>query len=396
MKFWFVIININYRLMVTPEVEKLILNYLSSNATAQELDDLSDWILVEGNDKLFEEYVQLHLEIITAMNGPDTDRIKKSLLKKIEKDRSKRIFWHSMKYAALILVLIGIGYFYQQVPPEKDGCGRLMPSDETISIMLENGRMETLELQGSKKLMDTEGNVIAVQDNSTLRYTGVSSSAKIAYNTLNVPYGKRFDIALADGTRIFLNSGTSLRFPVSFKDVDIRKVYLTGEAYFNVSKDMEHPFVVSADKMDIAVLGTQFNVSHYPEDTSVNTVLVEGSVALHLNNGVGSSLEPTVLEPGLKGEWCVECSEISVENVDTRLYTAWLQGKLVFRNKSFMQIREALQRKYNVSITNTNSRLDEQLYDATFDIETIEEVLESFKRSFDINYTIVDNKIIIQ
>ncbi len=381
--------------MERSEVEKLILKYLSNNATAQELDELSEWILIDGNEELFEEYVQLHLKILTGMNGPDTDEIKKNVLKKINRDRSRQIFVQTMKYAALVLMLIGFGYYYQQDSVEKNGCIPLKPKDDIVSIMLDNGKVVTLNLQGNKELRDSEGSLIAVQNNGTLRYTGHKTTSKISYNTLNVPYGKRFDVVLADDTHIFLNSGTSLRFPVSFKDADERRVHLMGEAFFDVAKDEIHPFVVSADEMDIAVLGTQFNVSHYPEDNSINTVLVEGAVALHLNGKNKQDSEPTMLKPGSKGEWCVECSEISVENVDTSLYTAWLEGKLVFRNKPFKQIREALQRKYNVSITNANSLLEEQLFDATFDIETIGQVLESFNKSFEIDYKIENNKVII-
>ena len=85
-----------------------------------------------------------------------------------------------------------------------------------------------------------------------------------------------------------------------------------------------------------------------------------------------------------------------MSNVDTGLYTAWVKGKLVFRNTSFKQIREALQRHYNVNIINNNSHLEEQLFDATFDIETIDEVLESFNKSWAIDYTIMDNEVIIK
>jgi ferric-dicitrate binding protein FerR (iron transport regulator) len=109
-----------------------------------------------------------------------------------------------------------------------------------------------------------------------------------------------------------------------------------------------------------------------------------------------SNLESVLLTPGHKAEWHRTSNEISLSNVDTSLYTAWLRGKLIFRNTPFKQIREALQRHYNVVIHNTNSQLEEQLFDATFDIETIDQVLESFSKSWTIDYTIVDNEIIIK
>ena len=152
---------------------------------------------------------------------------------------------------------------------------------------------------------------------------------------------------------------------------------------------------MNTSAIDIQVLGTKFNVSNYPEDNNVNTVLVEGAVKLQRTEKKYYNLESVMLEPGHKGEWNKANDEITVLNVDTSLYTAWLGGKLVFRNTSFKQIREALQRHYNVKINNKNSQLEEQLFDATFDIETIDQVLETFNKSWSIDYAIINNEVII-
>mgnify|MGYP003663535376 FL=1 len=256
--------------------------------------------------------------------------------------------------------------------------------------------METLKTDGNREVKDEEGNIIGTQNNTQLSYTAKAEDQKLIYNTLNVPYGKKFDVVLSDGTHVYLNSGTSLRFPVAFIKGASRKVFLTGEAYFDVKEDKKHPFVVNANEIDIQVLGTKFNVSHYPEDANINTVLVEGAVELLRTEEGTSDLESVKLKPGNKAEWHKNSNEISVSNVDTGLYTAWVKGKLVFRNTSFKQIREALQRHYNVNIINNNSHLEEQLFDATFDIETIDEVLESFNKSWAIDYTILDNEVIIK
>src|SRR5690606_13107473 len=102
--------------MTRSEEEGLILKYLSNQATAKELDILSDWILVEGNVAIFEEYIQLHLEIITSMNGPDTDKIKHTLLRKIKKDKIRRNLKGFMKYAAIALLVFSLGYYIKQEP----------------------------------------------------------------------------------------------------------------------------------------------------------------------------------------------------------------------------------------------------------------------------------------
>lgn len=381
--------------MTGSEEEKIILKYLSNNATAKELDTLSDWILEEGNTKIFQEYIQLHFEIITSMNGPDSDKIKQKLLQKIKRDKIRRNFTGFMKYAAIGLLLFSLGLFLLQKGSLGDESDVLIPKEEAITIMLGNGRIETLRANENRNVRDEDGNIIGTQKNSQLNYAGKAETQKLIYNTLNVPYGKKFDVVLSDGTHVYLNSGSSLRYPISFIRGTSRQVFLTGEAYFDVTEDKNHPFVVHTNAIDIQVLGTKFNVSNYPEDDNINTVLVEGIVKLKRIEKKSSDLESVKLEPGHKGEWHKNNNKITISNVDTGLYTAWVKGKLVFRNTSFKQIREALQRHYNVKINNRNSQLEEQLFDATFDIETIDQVLESFNKSWAIDYTIINNEVII-
>ncbi|SHJ81154.1 FecR family protein [Arenibacter nanhaiticus] len=381
--------------MANPEMEPLIIKYLSNTATAKELDLLSDWILLKGNQEVLDVYVKSHLEIMTTINEPDTDRIKDNLLRKIKRDKKIRRLSAVMKYAAVVVMLLSLGYYLQlQVFTKSEG--NLEPKDEFITITLENGAIETLSPVENKTVKDANGNIIGTQDKSKLVYSNTSKTEKLVYNTLKVPYGKQFDLILSDGTHVFLNSGTSLRYPVAFVKGRERSVFLTGEAFFEVAEDKEHPFIVNANDMEVKVLGTKFNVSHYPEDPNIQTVLVEGSVSLQLKNSENSHFGPTILAPGHKGEWRKNENGISVENVDTNLYTAWVQGKLVFRNTSFKAIRKALERRYNVTILNKNPALDDQVFDATFDIETIEEVLESFSKSYDIAYIIKNNEVIIK
>lgn len=376
-------------------MENVILKYLSKQATALELDSLSDWILIEGNERIFDEYVQLYLEIITLMNGPDIDKIKNDLLRGIKRDKYRKSIWQAMKYAAIGVLFLTLGNFYQQGRFSKSGPSGLVPKEESITITLDNGTIETLGIDENKEVRDADGNIIGTHNKSKLVYTGASKGKEIAYNTLNVPYGKQFDVVLSDGTRVFLNSGTSLRYPVTFAKGKDRTVFLSGEAYFEVAKDGEHRFVVDANEIQIEVLGTKFNVSRYPEDSNINTVLVEGSVELQVKGNDAARSVPTLLRPGYKAEWHKEEVGIMVQNVDTELYTAWMQGKLVFRNTRFKEIRKILERRYSVTIINKDPVLDEQLYDATFDIETIDQVLESFSKSYDIEYIIENNEVII-
>ncbi|MCG8318534.1 MAG: FecR domain-containing protein [Cytophagales bacterium] len=380
------------------EIENIIHKYLLKEASSENLDLLSNWILEEGNETIFENLVKSHLEITMAMNKPNTDKIKKELFKSIKRDKKRRVVNTVMKYAAVVTILLSLGYLYNlQDQIDYTEQNRLVPKEEPVTITLDDGSVKELTPTENKKIRKADGTLIGSQDHSKLTYSKTAKTEELVYNTLNVPYGKRFDVVLSDGTHIFLNSGTTLRYPVAFVRKEHRTVFLNGEAYFDVAKDAEHPFVVNTNGLDIKVLGTKFNVSHYAEDKGINTVLVEGSVELHKNDEPhGKDRNPLLLKPGFMARWDRVGNEIEVENVNTRLYTAWIEGKLVFRNTSFRRIRQTLERKYNVTIENRNKELEEQLFDATFDIETIDKVLESFSKSFAIDYSIIDNEVIIE
>jgi transmembrane sensor len=213
---------------------------------------------------------------------------------------------------------------------------------------------------------------------------------------LTVPFGKRFALLLSDGTKVHLNAGTSLKYPVKFLKGKERKVFLEkGEAYFDVAKDAKHPFVVNNDKINVRVLGTQFNMSSYPEDANITTVLVEGSVSLYASELEYDANKATLLESGFKADWNKSTTSFKVDKADVEIYTAWIDGKIILKHMTFNSIIRKLERHYNVEITNNNKALGEDFITATFDIETIEQVFEVINEIHSIDYKINKNKIII-
>ncbi len=387
--------------MISTKIENIIVKYLTGEASAPDLDFLSQWIRKPENQQIFDDYVRIYFETNALMGKPDVGEIKEILLKKIKKDKNpflRQEVLKVFKYAAAVLLLIGLGYFFREVNfnsvndtlPSKT----LMTKDEAVTIELFDGTFQELDIKGSTEIKDANGNLIAKQEGAKLLHNDQTNSDRILFNVLNVPDGKRFDIELSDGSHVYMNSGSKLRYPIKFLDESPREVYLEGEAFFEVAHNETNPFTVHADEMEIRVLGTKFNVNDYPEKTSIQTVLVEGSVAL--NNRIDAKNDGLVLRPGQMGEWTKNSGELSSQTVDLSVHTAWMQGKLIFRNTTFRNIRFALTRHYNVSIKNENTALEDQRFDATFDIETIEEVLESFSSSYEIQYEIINNEILIK
>ncbi|WP_431243682.1 FecR family protein [Flavobacterium sp. P21] len=218
----------------------------------------------------------------------------------------------------------------------------------------------------------------------------------MVYNTIKIPYGKKFRLQLSDGTFVHLNSGTTLKYPIKFIAGENRQVFLDGEAFFDVAKDKKHPFIVNVDNLNVRVLGTHFNVSNYPEDTSTDVVLVEGSVGMYQPNEEFDALKNTILKPGFKGTFNKENTKISTKPVITDIYTSWINGGLTFRNMTFKNIITKLERRYNVTIVNKNEKLANEKFNASFKEESIENVMSYFNDIHGINYTIKGNQILIK
>jgi ferric-dicitrate binding protein FerR (iron transport regulator) len=189
-----------------------------------------------------------------------------------------------------------------------------------------------------------------------------------------------------------LNAGSSLKYPIKFLKEGKREVFLVGEVYLDVVKDANRPFTVNAsDNLDIEVYGTQFNVSNFPEDETTEVVLVEGSVGMH----VAENDKTLILEPGFKGSYNRQQKNITTKPVITDIYTSWINGGLVFRQISLENILKKLERHYNVTITNNNVEYSQKQFNANFGNEPIETVLNYFKNTYGIDYTINANQIII-
>lgn len=388
--------------MKPEEIEIIIVKYFSQSANMDDLDILNKWIESPENQSVFLEYVKTHFAITLAMNEPDIKTIRKVLLEEIRKEKKKVYKYRlraAMKYAAIAIMFLGIGVLLQKnLFCENSVKEIIVPKKDDITLKLDNGNVKIISADGTSKVYDANGKVIGTQNGKELVYTGNETASKLVYNTLSIPNGKRFNITLSDGTVVHMNAGSSMTYPVQFIKNKNRKIFLTGEAYFEVAHDKKHPFIVNADKLDVQVYGTKFNVSNYPEDDATDVVLVEGSVSLSQSGLPQKSKNEVFLTPGYKATFAKEDKTISNEKVNTSLYTSWMNGNLVFRNESFENIIKKLERHYNVTIINNNTTLAHETFNATIetDHESIEQVFNYFKKVYEIEYTVINNKIIIR
>ena len=297
-----------------------------------------------------------------------------------------------LKYAAILIVAIGsgIGIWNHNQPIAE----QLRPED-AITLRLDNGEIKVISTEDLQTLVNSKGGIVGKQKGGQLDYSVSNEANELAYNELKVPYGKRFTVILSDSTIVKLNAGSSLKYPVKFFDGQNRQVFLTGEGYFDVHKDKDHPFIVTSDDRDVRVLGTKFNISAYSEDREIKTVLVEGSVSVYDSKQGYDEKTAKLLEPGYKAEWDKFYKKLVFEKVDTDLYTGWIDGKLVIKKMMFKNIVKKLERQYNVRIQSNYPKLDNQIFTATFDVETLPEVLKTFNEETPFEFQINGDHVTI-
>ncbi|MCK0146213.1 FecR domain-containing protein [Arenibacter sp. F26102] len=269
------------------------------------------------------------------------------------------------------------------------------PIDNTpqITLQLQDGTIKVLDDTSSNVVANANGNVVVRQEQNVLHYEDKNEDTKkLEYNELAVPYGKKFELLLSDGTHVFLNSGSKLRYPVNFLKDTPRDVYLDGEAYFSVEKDKARPFTVMTHDMNTRVHGTEFNVSSYKNENNTSTVLIEGSVDVTMVNGDRAG-EHIMIQPGERAVY--ENNVIDVAEVNVEKYISWKDGKLLFEDDPFYLMVKELERHFNVEIDNRYEALNGKKFTGTFGKESLDQILQICQEHTAFSYSVEGSKITI-
>lgn len=372
-------------------IKIIIRQYLQNTISEEDLDHLKDWISKENNQKYFREFIHSYYknkvyDIKKAFKLFEDATFDKEVAMKYKSLRAT-----ILKYAAVFIGLIALGYsvfyFNQNTALE-------LPENQ-VTLEVEGSGVKVLDTSVIKNLTGKHGEVLAKQNKNTLDYQGLGTEdGEIVFNVLRVPYGKTFQVLLPDQTHVFLNAGSSLRYPNKFQKGGKREVFLQGEGYFKVSKNKNSPFIVRANEMTIEVYGTEFNISSYTDDLFTEVVLIEGSVGVKDNSGQPNFKPNVMLRPHEMASK-TNGAEISIEQVNISEHISWIDGTLFFKNESFGSVVKKLQRHYNVVVTNNYKALEEKKFTGRFDIETVEQILRTFQKTNNFNYIITKNNIII-
>ena len=336
-------------------IARLIAKYLSEEISEEEQVELIRWRNESaGNERLFleicrEENIKRNMQKRQAFS---TEAGWVGVQKKIQHHRFRYRLLNVCKYAAIFILPLAIATAVLY----KSGNGhdaisqvteQILPGSKKAVLILDNGETIDLKSTSGVELKEKDGTIIQV-DSTALNYqqTPDRKSDKLAYNKVNVPRGGEYQLTLSDGSKVQLNSMSSIRFPVQFAK-DCRLVELEGEAYFEVSKTGQ-PFIVKTKGMNIEVLGTTFNISAYANE-EYQTTLVNGSVRVQTEDGSNRILKPSeqaCVTPG--------SNQINVRNVDTAFYTSWIHGKINFKDQRLEDIMKTLARWYDMEVIYEN------------------------------------------
>jgi len=341
-------------------IARLIARYLSDEIGEEEQAELTRWRNESSeNERLFQEICKEE-NIKQNMQKRQTFHVAdgwEGVQRKIQRHRFRHLILNICKYAAIFIFPVAIAtvaiYKSGNAPqPLSQVAEQIVPGSKKAVLILDNGEAIDLKSTSGVELKEKDGTVIQV-DSTALNYqqAPARTSEKLAYNKVNVPRGGEYQLTLSDGSKVQLNSMSSIRFPVQFAQA-CRLVELEGEAYFEVSKTGQ-PFIVQTKGMKIEVLGTTFNISAYANE-EYQTTLVSGSVKVQTENGSNRILKPSeqaCITPG--------SNQINVRNVDTAFYTSWIHGKINFKDQRLDDIMKTLARWYDMDVVYENEATKE-------------------------------------
>lgn len=376
------------------EPAELIVKYFKGELNTVEKQELEAWLAAdEQNRVLLESFrdqqqladdmaffdaidVTADWEAVAVRAGYDTNTQPK---------RRRIVLWTAA--AASILLVTGLLTFRKETPPAPLVAAKvsdIQPGSNKAVLQLANG--QTVTLGQADTTLDADGAKIKQQQGALLYKGKEEAAAAVQYNTLSTPRGGQFQLVLADGTAVWLNASSSIRFPTRFEGKE-RIVELTGEGYFEVAKDQHKPFRVKVNGMEIAVLGTHFNVMAYQGVTK--TTLAEGSVKIQL-----ADKRSWLLKPGQQGT-VKENQEVNIAATDVEKALAWKNGLFYFKDDEIKDIVAQLARWYDVDIQLKGTIPAKQISGNIRRQATLSQVLEMLNYVSGAKYTLDQKKVTV-
>lgn len=377
------------------------------NASLDETGEkqLHEWLNADPEHRqAFEAYLRMHHRLqaprIKAQINQDKAwaLVKKQLRHTPKRPLIKRpVFQYAA--AAIVLVLLASG-FYRLLLQEKTSPGQGSSYEQLVAtrgnkarLELSSGQVLELSQMHLQTIKETDGTQIRIDTAGFLHYrqgrTPVYGANVPVRNTLSIPRTGKYRVILADSTVVWLNSATTLDYPVAFSG-NTRKVSLQGEAYFNIAPDKAKPFIVETPGMQIKATGTAFNVKAYEDDPQIAATLVEGGIK------VVTGERETTVKPGYQATFARNAHKLTVREVNTSYYTSWIQGVFRFNNTRLQAIAKSLHRWYNIPVRFTDTIAPEMRFTGVIEKhEPIEKLFTIMEATNKVTITLQEDQILI-
>lgn len=396
--------------MEKDRLRQLLINYSMGAITRPDLDVLLDYVAKHHGDtdldSLLEEMLEntnLDSDLHVDSEGLYRRIVEHPRFWKRLRTPNKRYWWYSAAAVAFVvggLLLKQIGGvsesdFTAATPAIVTRTVTTTPSDRPI-LRLADGQVIDLDSVSNGMLAVEDGTQITF-DGKALHYEGelVDANGEIMRNTIVTPKGRQYQLVLPDGSRIWLNAATILTYPVKFGR-DKREVEVKGEAYFEVERAENWPFIVKTTSQQIEVLGTHFNVSAYNDDQHAKTTLVEGSVKVkNISTAQPLTAQPEILKPGQQAVTLRGSDRIKIGAIDTEEVISWKDNLFVFNNEEISEVMKKVSRWYDVEVTYLDGMAGKRIGGSIPRLKHVEDLMEALKATGLLHYKMEGGTVIV-
>lgn len=378
--------------MHTDEFKDLLEKYLDDRITPEERRRLTIALEDPACVQLLDETIYEELAARAYEGEPDGE-IRQLIQQRLDQEitpvhtiRPRRYRWAA---AAAILAVVAGAYLWSQRPVKHQAeptlIANAVPGSNKAVLTLSDGSKVTLDSTGNQVIQ--QGSTAIHQQGGQLKYDAQGTTASVQYNVLATPRGGQFRITLPDGTQVWLNAASTLRYPTAFTGLE-RLVEVAGEAYFEVTGNASQPFKVKVKDVEVEVLGTSFNVNAYADEPTIQTTLLKGSVKLSANNN------HVLLKPGQQATLAAN-KEFNVNEVDPNDAIAWKNGYFLFKNESIESVMRTIARWYDVEVSYVGDVKKQRLGGTVSRYEKLEDLLNTIELTKTLKFKIEGRRVII-
>ena len=352
--------------------------------------------ILKSPDKEDLEYLEYRKKAISEIN------VTKAWLKILFRRNSKILYYSTA--AAVVVLFISVLIF---APAKEESqidsmiVQEIMPADGSVTLQLASGKI--VDLTSTDNTKELSGGVVLDKKGGEISYEGIANedvdestpevSREIAneYNELSTPKGRSFSIVLNDGSRVWLNAQSRIKYPVRFGNSE-RRIQIAGEAFFDVKHDPQRPFIVETVDYNVKVLGTKFNVNAYPQEESSTTTLVSGSILIPMKTGIES-----VLTPGDQLKYSRSDKSTSIQKVDVELYTSWIDNNLRIEQMSLEEIFKILMRRYDINVYYSDDLSKSEKFSGKIPLnDNLKVVLDQMSKVSNVDFQFEKNLVVVK